>query len=139
MQTTAIGQQQIGDRIADIIEDSYHMLEQYKDLCKPILYESRLDEISTICKKDTQAALALLAAGRRVAMSDIQDMLADRFHEVRDRSVVTPEEDAKGRLLLSKGHREEDDGAAGGGVGWGTIALEARKAVDKLGQVAVKR
>lgn len=137
VQFTAIGQQAYGDRIADLVVESERLMKQYNKLTTQQPTESRLDEIKTTFEKDKQGALAMIAAGRRVAATDIHNMLADRHHEVRGRSALTQDDKSKGRHLLSQGRPESAD-THDGVQGWGTMAAEIKKAVAKLDQVATK-
>ena len=133
---TAMGQQAYGDRVADLVDASQGLIDQYNKLTLQQPKKSRLDEIRTTFEKDKQSALAMIAAGRRVAATDIQDMLADRHHKVRGRGTITREEESKGRHLLSRG-RLESDGVVDKGQGWGNVATEMKKAVAGLDQVAL--
>lgn len=96
-------------------------------------------------KKDKQAALSTIDAGRRVAARDVEAMLADRYHEVRGRRGLTNDDEQKGRMLLVRGEHvggtgdgDEDEDkenrapGGSGGMGWGNVAFDASKAVRKL-------
>jgi hypothetical protein len=83
-----------------------------------------------MCRKDKQAASETFLAGKRVALRDVDFMLADRMNEVRGRSDITAEDEHKGRLLLSR-HKDAMKEKRGN-VGWGVIASGIEKYARKL-------
>ena len=135
---TAVGHQALGDRIADLLGASNELVKQYKTLTTKPPHQSRVDEVRGTFKKDKLAALATIAAGRKVAIRDIQSMLVDCYHEVRGSSEITMDEDATGRMLFAKGERGGEEGGQEG-VGWGTVALDMKKGIDKLGRAVAQR
>lgn len=91
---------------------------------------SRLSEINASFQQDKGLAAATVEAGRRVAETAVDDLLADRFQEVRSSSSLTAEEENKGRLLLSKG--VTSDTPTHEPLGWGNVSRDAERALKKL-------
>lgn len=136
VEVTAAGHQPLCDRIADLLGASNDLITHYETLTTEQSYESRLHEVRDTFKKDKQAALATIAAGRKVVTNEVQNMLVDRYHEFRERANITKEEDVKGRMLLAKAEvGYEGDVRVSGAPGWGAVALDMKKGVDKLGSV----
>ncbi|KAJ9495147.1 hypothetical protein H2202_009397 [Exophiala xenobiotica] len=91
---------------------------------------SRLPEINASLKKDREVAVATVEAGKRVAEADVENLLADRFQEVRSPVGISAEEKQRGRMLLSRG--VNGDTSTKEPLGWGNIARDAERALEKL-------
>jgi len=91
---------------------------------------SHLQDINASFKKDKELALATIEAGRRVAETDTEKLLADSFEEVRIPHGLTSEEELRGRLLLSRGFDKETSPKQP--LGLGKIAGDAGRAIEKL-------
>ncbi|KIW41909.1 uncharacterized protein PV06_05505 [Exophiala oligosperma] len=91
---------------------------------------SRLAEINKSFEQDKVLAVATVEAGRRVAETAVDDLLADRFQEVRKSSGLTAEEENRGRLLLSRG--VTTDTPTYEPLGWGNVSRDAERALRKL-------
>ncbi|KIX01330.1 uncharacterized protein Z518_09055 [Rhinocladiella mackenziei CBS 650.93] len=87
------------DSMVNLMKQSHALLFAYDQLASQETQTSRLQEISTTFKRDKEVAKATIEAGRLVAGRDVDNLLADRFHEVRDPDDLTDEEIHKGRLL----------------------------------------
>ena len=134
VQVTAMGHQACGDHIADLIDASHKLLQTYRELSTAQASESRLDSLSSTFQKDEDAALITISAGRRVASRDIHNVLTDRYHQVRESSSLTRDEQLSGTALLFKGQEETEENPRAG-LGWATVANEANKAVGKLNHI----
>jgi hypothetical protein len=126
-------------RLVKALGASKDLIQRYNKLAAVKPHESRVDNIKNTFSRDKQAALAMLAAGRKVATVDIQNMLVDRYHEAREKTTVTQADGINGQMLLSKGKGEDHvDADDWDGSTWGELAADTRKAVDKLGRVGSK-
>ncbi|KIW20892.1 hypothetical protein PV08_01471 [Exophiala spinifera] len=91
---------------------------------------SRLSDINMSFEQDKAAAVATIEAGRRVAETAVEDLLADRLQEVRSSTGLTAEEENRGKILLSKG--VTSDTPILEPMGWGNVSRDAERALRKL-------
>lgn len=130
--TTVKGQKYF-DAVTDLVSDSYALTNIHKDENERKRPVSRTEQLISTLKKDQNAALAAVEAAKKVAMQDVKAMLADRYHEVREESQLTPAEELKGRLLLPKTDDNLSDGRET--VCWGDLAMNTTTALKKLEDV----
>lgn len=130
--TTVKGQKYF-DAVTELVSDSYALTNIHKDENGRKKPASGLEKLVKTLKKDKNAALSVIEAAKKVAMQDVEAMLADRCHEVRDRSQLAPEEEQKGRLLLPKADDNLGDGE--GVLCWGDLAMNMTTALKKLEDV----
>ena len=168
---TSTDNQQYCINIRSLIDSSYDLIFLYNDLIPPYGSETssspvkskspskplqeRLKIFGEDIAKDKAAVLAQLAAGKKVVVSDVQGMLADRMHEVRGRGRMGRDEEQMGRVLLEKakkynkghekaidaeeedeaGEEEDEEGDDAPLLGWGNMAFDMQRAVKGLGKI----
>ncbi len=118
------------DGLISLMRQSHALLVAHDELSAHRPQESRLHGIGADFNKDKEVALATIEAGRRVAGADMENLLADRFQDTRNPPDLTAEEIQTGRMLLSRGANK--DTPMKEPVGWGRIARDTERAVEKL-------
>ena len=131
------GQQVYFNQVAELLNTSHRLINTYHEVREGETKStpSRLPEMERDFKKDQEAALSTIDAGRRVAARDVETMLADRHHEVRGRSNLTREDEQKGRMLLARCEEDDEEEDSREVMGWGMVAADARSAIKKLDKV----
>ena len=122
-----------------LIEESKKLLAQYQHLAQQQFESSQLDELSRRFEVDRKQVKLAIAAGRRVAGAEINDMLADKTREFRGRQLLAADDETLGGevLLIGKKQRLSQDLELGSAAaGWGTVASKTAKAVKKLHQAS---
>jgi hypothetical protein len=120
-----------------LLEESNKLLTQYHQLAQQHSATSRLEELSKDFAADKDQTAQAIAAGRRVADADIDDMLADGLHEVRGRKIIEADDERLGREILQIGQNQRPDLAELDSEGWGKVAYRAQRAVEKLCRVTI--
>lgn len=119
------------------MKQSGALLLAYDELSARQSHQSRVQEIGISFKKDKQVTTTTIAAGKKVAGVEIENLLADRFQEVRPPHVLTGDEEQRGRLLLSRGTGKETPQRQL--LGWGNVARDTDRAIDRLSFAGHKR
>jgi hypothetical protein len=120
-----------------LVEESKKLLAEYHQLAQRRPEPSRAHGLSQRFAADQHQAARAIAAGRRVADADIDDMLADKFHQVRGRPAITPDDETRGREILQLGCNQRPQLAELDDERWGKVAYRAQRAAQKLYDVAV--
>jgi hypothetical protein len=110
-------------------KDAQKLLDLYKKHVRRDTRASRLETITESFKKDKGVTEASVQAGAKVTQKEIENLLTDRFHEVRAGCEITDEEEKMGRLLLDQGATKD---AKSKTMGWGNVAMEVEDAVERL-------
>ncbi|KIW22669.1 60S ribosomal protein L15 [Cladophialophora immunda] len=119
------------DAMVDLMKQSGALIFAYDELARRSSHQSRLQEIRASFEKDKEVSVSTIEAGKKVTSMDIEKLLADRLHEVRDPHGVTAEEEQKGRMLLSHG-TDHQEAASKETLGWGNVARDAEMAMERL-------
>lgn len=144
-----IEHQELYEKTKALMIRSKNLVDIYQTLSNtaaPAPDAVRLQNVQKVFEKDKESTRRSFAAGKNVALTDVQGMLADRYHEVRGRSGLHRDEEARGRTLLAKGKGADQEGETGGEVnsegagqdvlmGWGNVAVDMQKAVKRLDDV----
>jgi hypothetical protein len=120
-----------------LLEESKNLIAQYGQLAHQCSDTSRLEDLAKGFAADKDQAAQAISAGRRVADTDIDDMLADGLHEVRGRKATTADDEMLGREILQIGRNQHPDLPPLDTEAWGKVAYRAQRAVEKLYNVAV--
>jgi hypothetical protein len=120
-----------------LVEESKNLLARYHELAQQHSETSRIGDLSKTFAVDKDQAARAIAAGRRVADAAIDDMLADKVHEVRGRKAVTGDDETLGREILQIGQNQRPELAELDPEGWGKVAHRAQRAVEKLYKVTL--
>jgi hypothetical protein len=156
---TCCGEQKYCVDISNMVDNCESLVKAYRDLApepskadevaKPPAQHPRLAAWQSEFAEDKQAILQMLAAGKKVAIQEVEGMLADRYREVRGRSNLSRDEEMKGRHLLAKGtsvksgagdeeDRRENENSMDATrplMGWGNAAHDVQKAMGRLGRL----
>lgn len=156
---TCCGEQKYCVDISNMVASCESLVKAYRDLApepskgnavpKESTPHPRLATWQSEFAEDKQAILQMLVAGKKVAMREVEGMLADRYREVRGRSNLSRDEEMRGRHLLDKGTsvksgagdegdgREKENGmdTTEPLMGWGNAAHDVQKAMDRLGRL----
>ncbi|KAI1612099.1 hypothetical protein EDD36DRAFT_274547 [Exophiala viscosa] len=116
--------------LVNLMKQSDALIRAFDQLSAREAEQSRFGEIITSFKKEKDVAVATVQAGRQVAEADVENLLADRFQNIRSPSGLKAEEQQRGRMLLSRGINLPT--ATRETVGWGNVARDAEKAMAKL-------
>ncbi|KAK5036880.1 hypothetical protein LTR13_005260 [Exophiala sideris] len=116
--------------LVSLMKQSDALIRAFDELSARKPQQSRLREINTSFKKEKDVAVATVEAGRRVAEADVENLLADKFQEVRTPPDLDAEEQQRGRMLLSRGVNKLTPTRET--IGWGNVARDAEKAMAKL-------
>jgi hypothetical protein len=125
------------DKSNILLEESKKLLAQYNELAQQHSETSRIEDLSNTFAIDKDQTAHALAAGRRVADTDIDDMLADKMHEAHGRKAITADDERLGRDILQIGQNQRPEPAELDTEGWGKVAHRAQRAVEKLYRVTV--
>ncbi|OQV08906.1 hypothetical protein CLAIMM_13115 [Cladophialophora immunda] len=87
------------DAMVDLMKQSGALIFAYDELARRSSHQSRLQEIRASFEKDKEVSVSTIEAGKKVTSMDIEKLLADRLHEVRDPHGVTAEEEQKGATV----------------------------------------
>jgi hypothetical protein len=118
------------EAMSGLLEQSGALVLAYDELAGRHTHKSRLETIETSFKKDKGATESTLEAGRNVAAAQIEQLLTDRYNEVRMPHDLTAEEEHQGKVLLSYGTNE--DAQSKQTPGWGNVAADMERAVGRL-------
>ncbi|KAJ9615158.1 hypothetical protein H2200_001232 [Cladophialophora chaetospira] len=118
------------DAMGELMRHSGTLLLAYDELARRNAHKSRLGEVEASFKKDKGVTESTIEAGKKVATTDIERLLVDRFNEARLPHDLTGEEEHKGRLLLSRGMSKETQSKQI--LGWGNVALDTESAIESL-------
>jgi hypothetical protein len=124
-------------KCCNLVEESRKLLAEYHQLAQPRSETSRAEDLSKKFATDKDQAARAIAAGRRVAGADIDDMLADQSHGVRGRKAIAADDKTLGREILQVGCNQRPELAELDGERWGEVAYRAQRAVQKLYDVTV--
>jgi hypothetical protein len=119
-----------------LVEESRNLLAEYHQLAQRRSETSHAEDLSKRFAADKDQVARAIGAGRRVADADIDDMLADKLHEVRGRKAIMADDETLGREILQIGCNQRPELAERDREGWGQVAYRAQKAVQKLYDVA---
>ena len=121
-----------------LLEESKKLLARYHQLAQPNGETSGFEDIAREFAADKDQTARAIAAGRRVADADIDDMLADKLHEVRGRKALAADDETLGREIMQIGQNQRSEEPAEPATeGWGTVAHRAQRAVEKLYKVTL--
>lgn len=121
-----------------LLDESQNLLTQYHQLAHQPSAPSRLTGLAKKFAADRDQIAQAIAAARKVADADIDDMLADRLHEVRSRkATITAADETLGKEILRLGRNQRPELAELDPEGWGNVAYRAQRAVEKLYKVTV--
>lgn len=118
------------DGLIKLMKQSDALISAFHQLSACQQQQSSLREIHTSFKKEKDIAVATIEAGRRLAEADVENLLADRFQEVRSPPGLNAQEQQSGRMLLSRGNNESTPRKEP--RGWGNVARDAERAMAKL-------
>lgn len=121
-----------------LLQESRGLLARYHELAHEHSEDTlRMEDLSKTFAADRDQTARAIAAGRRVADADIDDMLADKLHNVRGRKAITAEDETRGREILQIGRNQRPALAELDQEGWGRVACRAQRAVEKLYRVTL--
>ncbi|OAP64010.1 hypothetical protein AYL99_03237 [Fonsecaea erecta] len=120
------------DAMVNLLKQSGALLFAYDELAGRPAYTSRLQETRTSFEKDKGVSVSSIEAGKKITGMEIEKLLADKFHEVRDLHGLTIEEEQKGRMLLSHGTDQQEAAVSKQTPGWGNIARDTEMAIERL-------
>ena len=117
-----------------LLEESKALLKAYNDVADRGARSSSLEQLATGFRHDHETIGNMIKAGKKVAKTEIEGMLADKYNEIRGRRTLTKDEEDSGAMLLNEaGPRDEDgDVTMRNSEGWGTVAYRASRAAQKL-------
>ncbi len=118
------------DAMSDLMRHSGTLLVAYDELARRDAHKSRLEGVGASFKKDKGVTKSTIEAGKKVATTDIERLLVDRFNEVRLPQDLSGEEEHNGRLLLSRGTNKETQSKQS--LGWGNVALDTEEVIGRL-------
>ncbi|OAL35945.1 hypothetical protein AYO20_04851 [Fonsecaea nubica] len=119
------------DAMVALMKQSGALIITYDELAARPSHTSRLEEIRTSFDKDKGVGVGTIEAGKKVIGMEIERLLADDLHEVRDLQGITAEEEQKGRMLLSHG-ADHKEAVSKQTPGWGNIARDTEMAIEGL-------
>ena len=126
----AVDTQQYFNVITGLVRDSHNLINSYKDHKGQQVPSSRLGDLSTTFQKDRDAATTAVAAGRKIVMGDVEEMLADPHRVVRGRTDLTTKDEGRGRLMLARASGEDQKAKVD--YTWGEVARDMDKAARYL-------
>ncbi|KIX93107.1 uncharacterized protein Z520_11164 [Fonsecaea multimorphosa CBS 102226] len=119
------------EAMVDLMKQSGALIFAYDELAGRPAHTSRLQDIRTSFEKDTGVSASTIEAGRKVTGMEIEKLLADSLHEVRDLHGLTADEEQKGKMLLSHG-MDQQEAASKHTLGWGNVARDTETAIERL-------
>ena len=126
----AVDTQRYFNVITGLVRDSHNLINSYKDHKDQPVAPSRLGDLSTTFQKDREAATSAVAAGQKIVMCDVEEMLADSNRPVRGRSDLTTKDEERGRSMLAKASGESQKAEVD--YTWGEVARDMSKAARYL-------
>ena len=126
----AVDTQQYFNVITGLVRDSHKLINSYIDHKDQQVAPSRLGNLSATFQKDREAATTAVAAGQKIVMSSVEEMLADPHHQVRGRPDMTAEDEHSARSMLARAKGEDSE--PGVDHTWGEVAQDMVKAARYL-------
>jgi hypothetical protein len=113
------------------------LIKAYNDLAGKNIGPSPLDQLEATFRRDCEYTSSVLAAGKKVAKSEIEDMMADRYNEVRGRRALTEDEAKLGKEIFDSADQDADT-VMSDTEGWGEVAYKTSRAARKMPVLAVE-
>lgn len=114
-----------------LLKESEALIREYEELNEPTTSDSLVDPAIEKFNHEYRSTEAIFAAGRKVSKLAIENMLADKCHEVRGGTQITKEEKERAEMLLPV-DRQGDCSIMEGYEGWGEIAHKSHRAAEKM-------
>lgn len=114
-----------------LLEESRALLQEYGGLNMPDSSESPLENAVAKFNHDSETTEDVFASGRKAGKRAVENMLADKYNEVRERTQVSTPEKEMAQLLVPA-DRQDEDMTMEGHEGWGSIADKSRRAAQKM-------
>jgi hypothetical protein len=119
------------NEMARLLEESRSLLQEYEALNNVEARGLAVGKFVDVYNHESNSVHSIVEAGRKVNKKAIENMLADKYHEVREEPQISAEDKEKAQLLRSVECQDEDltmeDHEA-----WGSIAKKSRAAAEYL-------
>lgn len=119
------------NEMARVLEASRSLLQEYEALNHIETHGSFVDDAVAEYNNAYNSVEAIFEAGRKVNKRAIENMLADKYNEVRNDTQISVE-DKKKALLTMPAEREDEDLTMENHEGWGSIAEKSCEAAAYL-------
>ena len=114
-----------------LLEESRALLQEYEELNAPNSSESPLEKAVAKFNHDSETTEDVFASGRKTGKRAVENMLADKYNEVRERTQISTSEKEMAQLFVPADHQDEDV-TMEAHEGWGSIADKSRRAAQKM-------
>lgn len=119
--------------LVDLLKQADAVIYVYDQLAKRSPQPPSAQAVKHSFAGEKEIAAKTIEAGRHVVGTEVDELLADGFHEVRNgRETLTAEEKQQGRLLLARGMDQEAPDKKTQTRGWGKVARDTERAMQKL-------
>jgi hypothetical protein len=114
-----------------LLEESRALLQEYEELNAPDSGESPLEKAVAKFNHESETTEGILASGRKAGKRAVENMLADKYNEIRERTQISTPEKEMAQLFVPA-DRQDEDVTMEGYEGWGSIADKSRRAAQKM-------
>lgn len=124
-----------------LLEESKVLLETFNMLAERDPGASCLEKVADEFNRNRDYTEKLFAIGRKFGKSAIEDMLADKYNEVRRQRTVSKDEEVMGQMVFDNADLRTEDMtmAMAECEGWGSVADKAIRAAQKMEAVTVRQ
>lgn len=86
-------------------------------------------------QRDDDNLKIICGAGRKVGKRAVENMLADKYNKVRDRTQISADEEDKAHYVFAESDIQDKDVAMEDCEGWGSVKDRASRAAKKMAAV----